>query len=170
MRHKKQGRKFHRAWEHRKSMFHNLARSLVTHGRIKTTVAKAKELRGLAEGLVTLALRNDLHARRQAFRVLNSHQLVQKLFEEIGPRFAGVPSGGYTRVVKLALPRPGDSAALAFIEFTRLPGEETQAKPVKKAAQAQPAAQESITPEAPAEVADASTPEPEAKEEDSARS
>ena len=141
MRHKKKGRKFNMPWEHRKSMFNNMARSMITHGRIKTTVAKAKELRGLVEGLVTLAIRNDLHARRQAFKVLNSHKLVQKLFDEIGPRYAGSPTGGYTRVVKLALPRPGDCAPLAIIELIQ-PGEAapaTKPKKAKKAATSEPA-------------------------------
>ncbi|WP_438616464.1 50S ribosomal protein L17, partial [Oceanidesulfovibrio indonesiensis] len=93
-------------------MFRNMARSLLTHGRIKTTEAKAKELRSVADKLITLALRNDLHARRQAYRVLENHQLVKKLFDEIGPRFVGV-KGGYTRVVKLAVPRAGDCAPMA---------------------------------------------------------
>jgi len=133
MRHKKSGRKLGRTWEHRKAMFRNMARSLISHERIRTTEAKAKELRRVVEKLVTLALRDDLHSRRQAYRLLGSHQLVKKLFDEIGPRFQGV-NGGYTRVVKLGLPRPGDSAPLAMIEFTRMPGQgetETKKKPAK---------------------------------------
>jgi len=133
MRHKKSGRKLGRTWEHRKAMFRNMARSLISHERIRTTEAKAKELRRVVEKLVTLALRDDLHSRRQAYKVLGNHQLVKKLFDEIGPRFQGV-NGGYTRVVKLGLPRPGDSAPLAMIEFTRMPGQaetETKKKPAK---------------------------------------
>lgn len=100
-------------------MMKNMARSLVEHERIRTTEAKAKELRILADKLVTLALVDSLHARRQAFTVLGSHHSVKKLFEEIGPRFKEVP-GGYTRVVKFGVPRVGDSAPMAMIEFTRL--------------------------------------------------
>ena len=104
-------------------MFRNMARSLLVHGRIRTTEAKAKELRKLTDRLVTLALRNDLHARRQAYQVLGNHQLVKKLFDEVGPAFAGVP-GGFTRLVKLGLARPGDSAPLAVVEFSRSPGQD----------------------------------------------
>ncbi|MDK2921230.1 MAG: large subunit ribosomal protein [Desulfonauticus sp.] len=117
MRHRKKGRKLNRTWEHRKAMFKNMAQSLVVHGRIKTTLPKAKELRRVADKLITLALRNDLPARRQAFKILENHGLVKKLFDEIGPRFKDVP-GGYTRVVKLALPRRGDCAKMAIVEFS----------------------------------------------------
>ena len=158
MRHKSKGRKFNRTWEHRKAMFHNMVRSLIIHGRIKTTVSKAKELRGLADGLITLALRNDLHARRQAFKVLGSHQLVKKLFDEVGPQFASSAKGGYTRVVKLATVRPGDAAPLAFIEFAyeSTKTEKSSDKPAKKA----PAK----TPEAPVEAAPEAAPEAVAEE------
>ncbi len=118
MRHSKTGRKLGRNASHRKALFRNMARSLMTFERIRTTEQKAKELRKVADGLVALALQNDLHARREAYKVLGNHQLVAKLFNEIGPRFAGV-SGGYTRVVKLGLPRVGDCASLAIIELTR---------------------------------------------------
>lgn len=119
MRHKKSGRKFNRTPAHRKAMFRNMTRALITHGRIRTTETKAKELRGVVEKLVTIALRNDLHARRQAYKILENHTLVKKLFDEIAPLYQGVP-GGYTRTLKLGLPRPGDAAPLAFIEFTKL--------------------------------------------------
>jgi large subunit ribosomal protein L17 len=105
----------------------------LVHDKIGTTETKAKELRGIVEPLITLALRNDLHAHRQAYRVLGSHSLVKRLFDEIAPVFAGVP-GGYTRVVKLAQPRRGDSAPLAIIELTRKPGEaQAPAKAAKSA-------------------------------------
>ncbi|MBZ4648092.1 MAG: rplQ [Desulfomicrobiaceae bacterium] len=117
MRHRKSGRKLGRTWEHRKAMMRNMARSLVEHERIRTTEPKAKELKILADKLVSLAKENSLHARRQAYAVLGSHSSVQKLFDVIGPRFQGV-SGGYTRVVKFALPRPGDCAPMALIEFS----------------------------------------------------
>ena len=162
MRHKNAGKKFSRTPSHRKALLRNLAKALLSHGKIRTTEVKAKELRGVVEPLITLALRNDLHARRQAFRVLGSHSLVKRLFDEIGPVFVGVP-GGYTRVVKLAQPRRGDSAPLALIELTRKPDEEQTSakaekaeKPAKVVAKAEPkAALASVTPkdapEAPAE-------------------
>lgn len=128
MRHKKAGRKFGRTWEHRKAMFRNMAKSLLTYGKIRTTETKAKELRKVADKLITLALRNDLHARRQAYQVLGSHQLVKKLFDEFGPLYADSKSGGYTRIVKLAVPRPGDCAPMAVIEFTRQPSAEAPAE------------------------------------------
>lgn len=116
MRHRKSGKKLGRTWEHRKAMFRNMARSLIVHERIRTTFTKAKELSKIVDRLVTLALENDLSARRQAYRVLENHKLVQKLFNEIGPKFSG-GMGGYTRVVKFASPRVGDNAPMALIEF-----------------------------------------------------
>ena len=118
MRHSNSGRKLSRSPSHRKALFRNLAKSLLIYGRIHTTESKAKELRGVVEPLITLTRRNDVHARRQAYAVLGSHQLVKTLFDEIGPRFAGIP-GGYTRVIKLAMRRAGDSAPMAVIELTR---------------------------------------------------
>ena len=136
MRHSNAGKKFSRTPSHRKALLRNLAKALLSNGKIRTTETKAKELRGVVEPLITLALRNDLHGRRQAYRVLGSHALVKRLFDEIGPVFAGVP-GGFTRVVKLAQPRRGDNAPLAVIELTRKPGEEAppakEAKPGKAA-------------------------------------
>ena len=145
MRHSNAGKKFSRTPSHRKALLRNLAKALLSHWMIRTTETKAKELRGVVEPLITLALRNDLHARRQAYRVLGSHSLVKHLFDEIGPLFAGVP-GGYTRVVKLANPRRGDNAPLAIIELTRKPGE---APPPPKARPATPAAHAIIDVEAP---------------------
>lgn len=118
MRHRKSGRKFNRTPSHRKAMFRNMAIAMITHGRIQTTEAKAKELRGVVEKLVTLARRDDLHSRRLAYKALGDHILVKKLFEEIAPLYLGTP-GGYTRVLKLGRPRMGDNAPLALIEFTR---------------------------------------------------
>lgn len=110
MRHSNSGRKLSRTPAHRKALLHNLAKALLIHGKIRTTEMKAKELRRVVEPLITLAKRNDLHARRQAYRVLNDHALVKRLFDEIGPVFAGVP-GGYTRVLKLAMPAQGRQCA-----------------------------------------------------------
>ena len=109
MRHSNSGKKLSRTPAHRKALLHNLAKALLIHGRIRTTEVKAKELRGVVEPLISLAKRNDLHARRLAYRVLCDYALVKRLFDEIGPQFAGVP-GGYTRVMKLAMPRKGDNA------------------------------------------------------------
>lgn len=116
-------------------MLHNLAKALLIHGKIRTTEIKAKELRRVVEPLITLAKRNDLHARRQAYRVLNDHALVKRLFDEIGPVFAGVP-GGYTRILKMAMPRKGDNAPMAIIELSR--SSETAAAEAPKAAKAAP--------------------------------
>jgi len=136
-----------------------MAKALIINTRITTTEAKAKTLRGVVEPLITLALKNDVHARRQAYQVLGDHKLVQRLFDEIGPLFTQ-GGGGYTRVVKLALPRKGDAAPLAMIEFTRKPGEtvsESEA-PAKKAKAAKKTALEvkadvQPAPEAVAETA-----------------
>ncbi len=128
MRHNNSGKKLSRNPSHRKALLRNLSKALLEHGRIRTTETKAKELRGVVESLITLARKNDLASRRLAYRDLGSHQLVKKLFDEIAPRFAGVP-GGYTRVVKLAMPRPGDSAPMAIIELTKL--EEVSSAEVK---------------------------------------
>lgn len=117
MRHSNSGKKLSRTPSHRKALFRNLAKALLTHGKIRTTEIKAKELRRVVEPLITLALRNDLHSRRLAFRYLGNHQLVKRLFDEIAPVFAGVP-GGYTRVLRLATPRRGDNAPMAVIELT----------------------------------------------------
>lgn len=151
MRHRNAGKKLGRDTAHRKALFRNMAKSLITYERIRTTETKAKELRKVVDKLITLALKNDLPARRQAYKVLGNHGLVKKLFDEIGPRFAGVP-GGFTRVVKLGLPRPGDAAPMAVIELTRL-AEKAEApaeKPVEKPAKAKKAAKPAEA-EAPAE-------------------
>ncbi len=127
MRHNNSGRKFSRTPSHRKVLMQNLAKALLQHGKIKTTVLKAKDLRRVVEPLITLAQRNDLHSRRLAYRSLNDHGLVKHLFDNVAPLFAGVP-GGYTRILKLAMPRKGDNAPMAIIELTR-----ELAKPVAEA-------------------------------------
>lgn len=118
MRHKNSGRKFSRSPAHRKALLMNLAKALLTHGRICTTEPKAKDLRGVVEPLITLAKKNSLHARRLAYRQLNDHSIVKHLFDNVGPVFAEV-NGGYTRVTKLARWRKGDAAPMAVIEFSR---------------------------------------------------
>ena len=115
MRHGKVHRKLNRTAEHRRAMFANMSAALIKHEQIKTTLPKAKELRPVVEKLVTLSRRNNLHARRQALSQIRDETQVKKLFEVIGPRYAKRP-GGYTRVLKAGF-RPGDNAAMAFIEF-----------------------------------------------------
>jgi len=115
MRHRNQGRKLGRTTAHREAMFANMAAALIKHEQIKTTLPKAKELRPVVEKLVTLSRRSDLHARRQALAQIKDATQVRKLFDVIGPRYAGRP-GGYTRVLKAGF-RYGDNAEMAFIEF-----------------------------------------------------
>lgn len=118
MRHRNSGRKLSRTPAHRKALFRNMAKALLTYGRITTTEAKAKEIRGVVEPLITLGLKNDLHARRQAYRVLGCHKLVKRLFDDIAPAYTGI-AGGFTRVTKLALLRKGDAASMAVIEMVK---------------------------------------------------
>lgn len=118
MRHSNSGRKFSRTPSHRAVLLQNLTRALLQNGKIRTTLLKAKDMRRVVEPLITLAQRNDVHARRQAYKVLKDHTLVQFLFDEVGPLFAGVP-GGYTRIIRLAMPRRGDNAPMALIELTK---------------------------------------------------
>jgi len=117
MRHRRKGRKLGRDASHRKALFSNMAGSLFEHGRIKTTEAKAKELRPIAEKLITLARKDpsDVAAQRQAVAYLRSKDSVHRLFHEVAPRFTERP-GGYTRIVKLG-PRQGDAAPMAYIEL-----------------------------------------------------
>jgi large subunit ribosomal protein L17 len=143
MRHLNQGRKLNRTSAHRKALFRNLVLSLIRHGRIRTTDAKAKELRRYADRMVTLGKRGDLSARRRAFRFTQSRDAVKKLFDEIAPRFKE-RAGGYTRVVKLGI-RRGDAAPLSVVEFTGTSEEAAGKKPRKKkpvAARKQPPAEE----------------------------
>lgn len=114
MQHNRAGRKLGRTSAHRKALFRNQLTSLLTHERIQTTLSKAKELRPLAEKLVTLGKRGGLHARRLALRDV-SQDAAKRLFDEIAPRFATRP-GGYTRILKLGQ-RPGDAAEKAILEF-----------------------------------------------------
>ena len=115
MRHQKSGRKLGRDSAHRKALYSNLAGALIEHGRIRTTEAKAKEVRPVVEKMITLGKRGDLHAHRQAVAFLRSKDVAHKLFAEVAPRFAERP-GGYTRVVKIG-PRPGDAAPMAYLEL-----------------------------------------------------
>ena len=117
MRHRRTGRKLGRDAAHRKALFSTMAGQLFEHGRIRTTEAKAKELRPIAEKLITLARKDpgDVAAQRQAVAYLRSKDSVHRLFHEVAPRFTERP-GGYTRIVKLG-PRQGDAAPMAYIEL-----------------------------------------------------
>ena len=115
MRHRVSGRRLGRSSSHQKAMFRSLASALITHEHIETTDARAKELRRVTDRLVTLGKKGTLHARRQAYKYLNNHQLVQKLFDEIAPRFSDRP-GGYTRLVKSRI-RFVDQAPMTFVRF-----------------------------------------------------
>jgi large subunit ribosomal protein L17 len=115
MRHRRAGRKLGRDSAHRKALYSNLAGALIEHGRIKTTEAKAKEVRPIVEQMITLGKRGDVAAHRQAVAFLRSKSVAHLLFSEVAPRFAD-RQGGYTRVVKLG-PRQGDAAAMAYLEL-----------------------------------------------------
>jgi large subunit ribosomal protein L17 len=115
MRHHRAGKKLGRDSAHRKALYSNLAASLIEHGRIRTTEAKAKAVKPIAEQMITLARRGDVHSRRQALAYLRSQDVVHRLFSEVAPRFAERP-GGYTRIVKLG-PRPGDAADMVYLEL-----------------------------------------------------
>lgn len=115
MRHRKRGRQLGRNSKHRLALFRNLVTSLLEHERIETTEAKAKELRGITDRLITLGKEGTLHARRGALRVLRTKQTVQKLFDDVAKRFPA-RNGGYTRIIKTRQ-RPGDAAKLVAIEL-----------------------------------------------------
>ena len=117
MRHRNKGRKLSRTHTHRKALLRNMATSLFRHERIETTTAKAKELRPVAERLITLARRGDVHARRIAGRKIQDRDVLGKLFDDIAPRYAERP-GGYTRILKLGT-RKGDGAEMSLIELVR---------------------------------------------------
>jgi large subunit ribosomal protein L17 len=122
MRHRKSGRKLNRNSTHRKAMFRNMAASLFRHEIIKTTLPKAKELRGVAEPLITLAKSDSVAHRRQAFNRLRDDEVVGKLFDELGPRYVSRP-GGYLRILKCGH-RPGDKALMAYVELVDRPRDE----------------------------------------------
>jgi large subunit ribosomal protein L17 len=115
LRHRKSGRKLGRDPAHRKALYANLAVALIEHGRIKTTEAKAKEVRPIVEEMITLGKRGDIAAQRQAVAFLRSKPTAHRLFAEVAPRFADRP-GGYTRIVKIG-PRAGDAAQMAYLEL-----------------------------------------------------
>ncbi len=115
MRHQRAGKKLGRDSAHRRALYANLAGALIEHGRIRTTEAKAKAVKPIAEQMITLGRRGDLAARRQAIAYLRSRDIVHKLFADVGPRFVDRP-GGYSRIVKLG-PRQGDAAEMVYLEL-----------------------------------------------------
>tara|TARA_Y100000768_G_scaffold58936_1_gene39652 strand:- start:515 stop:907 length:393 start_codon:yes stop_codon:yes gene_type:complete len=121
MRHNKSGRKLGRKTAHRKALMSNLASALITHKKIKTTDAKAKELRMFIEPLVTFAKKGDLHSRRQVLKKIRHKSIVRELFDNIGPTFLN-RAGGYTRITKLGF-RDNDCAPISLIEFVDMVGE-----------------------------------------------
>ena len=127
MRHQRSGRKLGRDAAHRKALYANLTSALIEHGRIRTTEAKAKEVRPIVEQMITLGKRGDLAAHRQAVAFLRSKAIAHKLFADIAPRFADRP-GGYTRVVKIG-PRQGDAAEMAYLELVDYVPERAPAPP-----------------------------------------
>jgi large subunit ribosomal protein L17 len=115
VRHQRAGKKLGRDSAHRKALYANLAGALIENGRIKTTVTKAKAVKPIAERMITLGRRGDLHARRQATAFLRSRDVVHRLFADVAPRFKDRP-GGYLRIVRLG-PRAGDAAEMAYLEL-----------------------------------------------------
>ncbi|RNC69341.1 MAG: 50S ribosomal protein L17 [Desulfuromonadales bacterium] len=148
MRHNKAGRRLGRTTSHRIAMFRNMVTSFLEHERITTTDAKAKELRSIAEKMITLGKRGDLHAMRQAASFIRDKKVVTKLFSTIAPRYKE-REGGYTRIVKLGI-RPGDNAPLSVIELVE---EEFQKKQKKSKPENTVAVAVAATAVAAAEVA-----------------
>ena len=135
MRHRHSGRQLNRNSSHRKAMFKNMSASLFDHELIRTTVAKAKELRGVAERLITLAKVDTVANRRLAFSRLRDRDAVTKLFTELGPRYANRP-GGYLRVLKCGF-RTGDKAPMAYVELVDRPVVEAAAETTEEVATAE---------------------------------
>ena len=139
MRHNNAGRRLGRKTSHREAMFRNMVTSLLTHEKITTTDAKAKEIRSFTEKMITLGKRGDLHAMRQAAAFIREKSVVTKLFASIAPRYKDRP-GGYTRIIKLGI-RQGDTAPISIIELVE---EEFKPKEPKQKA-LKPAAVSSVT-------------------------
>jgi large subunit ribosomal protein L17 len=170
MRHQRTGKKLGRDSAHRRALYANLASELIEHERIKTTITKAKAVKPLAEQMITLGRRGDMHARRQAVAFLGSKDIVHKLFDDLGPRYAERP-GGYLRIIRIG-PRPGDAAEMVYLELVDTPLVFKERKrPGESSASAEPAA-EGPAPEAAEPVADAGAeagePEPAAEVGDEA--
>ena len=130
MRHQKAGRKLGRETSHRLAMFRNMVTSLLEHERIETTEQKAKEVKRLADKMVTLGKRGDLHARRQAMQIIRTETVGKKLFDEIAPRFKD-RAGGYTRIIKIGR-RLGDNALIVVLELVVQKAKEPEKKDKEK--------------------------------------
>jgi large subunit ribosomal protein L17 len=163
MRHGKSGRRLGRTTSHREAMFRNLVTSFLNHEKITTTDAKAKEIRSVAEKMITLGKRGDLHSLRQAASYIREKSVVTKLFSTIAPRYKDRP-GGYTRIVKLGI-RQGDAASISIIELVEeeMKPQKVRKQPEKAAviapkvvAAVAPAAVEAAAVVEPAEVCEAS--------------
>ncbi len=150
MRHRKANVKLNRSTSHRKAMFRNMVTSFFEHESIVTTEAKAKALRPLAEKMITLAKRGDLHSRRQALAVLTKKSVTHKLFDEIGSRYME-SSGGYTTIAKLE-PRRGDAAPMAVIELINLEKTSSPKKKKRKRAASKKPAEAKVKEPEPAEI------------------
>lgn len=157
MRHAKRHGYLSRPTAAREALLANMATALLRHGRIRTTLAKAKAAQRVADRLISLGKEGSVHARRRAYRVLQDRQVVKQLFAEVAPRFLDC-QGGYTRVLKLS-PRPGDGAPQALLEFTRLPVE-TPKVPAKVKAQPPVPPKAATPPQAPKQKKEAETPKP----------
>jgi large subunit ribosomal protein L17 len=169
MRHGVDGRKLGRKYSQRKALYRGLVIALVMHERIRTTTPKAKEARRLADRLITFAKKGDLAARRHVASILNDKHAVQKLFNELGPRYAERP-GGYTRVLKVGGPRRGDNAEMSLLELVKdgdRPKRKRAAKPKKTAAAAKPKPKKKaeVVEEPAAEAAEAAEASAESTEE-----
>ena len=140
MRHQKSGRKLNRTASHRWALMRNLITSLLRDEQIKTTDAKAKELRRWADRVITLGKQGNLHARRQVLGIVQDKAVVRKLFDTLGPRFKDRP-GGYTRIIKIGI-RRGDAAPLSIIELVGGEASAAEQKPRRRARRRQAAAQE----------------------------
>lgn len=126
MRHQKSGRTLNRTSSHRQAMFRNMTTSLFEHEQIRTTLAKAKELRRVAEPLITLGKNPSLSNRRLAYSRLRDREAVSKLFDDLGVRFKDRP-GGYLRILKCG-PRPGDNAPMAYVQLVEMRRPDAEAK------------------------------------------
>jgi large subunit ribosomal protein L17 len=159
MRHQRSGKKLGRDSAHRRALYANLASELIEHERIRTTLTKAKAVRPIAEQMITLGRRGDIHARRQAVAFLGSKDIVHKLFADLGPRYAERP-GGYLRIVRIG-PRPGDAAEMVYLELvdTPLVFREARGDAVQRGAEAAPAPEDEAGDEVGAPEAGPAGPE-----------
>ena len=165
MRHQRAGRKLGRTTSHRWAMFRNMLTSFFEWEKIETTTAKAKELRPLAEKMITLGKKGDLAARRQALKLISNKKIVRKIFDEIAPKFQN-RFGGYTRIIRAGV-RPGDSAPISIIELIseeKKAGKKKGTKKKKAAAKAKSETKKAAQEEKQPEKEIQGEPEPEQKE------